>query len=212
MMGLASGSMAALAYAGRLQVWHLALESFVNGMGWATDNPVRRVMMGEVVGSDQMGTAMSLDVGASNASRMVGPTIGGLLLAGIGIQGAFTLSVVLYCVALYGAWRVSYRNTAPASRGAVLARIAEGLRLVRGDRRLMGTLLITVIYNVFAWPFTSMVPVIGQDRLHLGPGRHRHPGQHGRRRRVLRRAAAGGVPPARPGTGAPMSAASPPTW
>ncbi len=170
MMGLASGSMAALAYAGRLQVWHLALESFVNGMGWATDNPVRRVMMGEVVGNDQLGTAMSLDVGASNASRMVGPTIGGLLLAGIGIQGAFTLSVVLYCVALYGAWRVSYRNTAPASSGAVLSRIAEGLRLVRGDRRLTGTLLITVIYNVFAWPFTSMVPVIGQDRLHLGPG------------------------------------------
>ena len=92
---------------GKLAVWHLAIESFVNGLGWATDNPVRRVMIGEVVGSDQMGTAMSLDVGASNASRMVGPTIGGLLLAGIGIQGAFTLSVVLYGVALYGACRVS---------------------------------------------------------------------------------------------------------
>ena len=33
---------------------------------------------------------------------------------------------------------------------------------MRQDRRLIGTLTVTVIYNVFAWPFTSMVPVIAQ--------------------------------------------------
>src|SRR6185437_14725708 len=61
------------------------------------------------------------------------------------------------------------RNAAPAGAGSVLARIAEGLALVRGDRRLVGTLTVTIIYNVFAWPFTSMIPVIGRDRLGLGP-------------------------------------------
>ena len=35
--------------------------------------------------------------------------------------------------------------------------------------RLVGTLVVTIIYNVFAWPFTSMIPVIGRDRLLLGP-------------------------------------------
>jgi len=50
-----------------------------------------------------------------------------------------------------------------------LARISEGLRLVRGDPRLMGTLLVTVIVNLFTWPFTSMIPVIGRDQLGLGP-------------------------------------------
>ena len=169
MMGATSGSLALLAESGRLEVWHLALACFVNGLGWATDNPVRRVMIGEVVGSDQMGTAMSLDVGANNASRMVGPTVGGLLLASIGIQGAFTLSVLLYTFALYAALRITYRNRKPTGNAAVLARIAEGLQLVRSDRRLFGTLVVTVIYNVFGWPFTSMVPVIGQDRLGLGP-------------------------------------------
>lgn len=168
MLGIASGAIALLAYAGRLTVWQLAVECFVNGLGWAADNPGRRVMIGEVVGSNQMGTAMSLDVGANNASAMVGPVIGGVLLASIGIQGAFTLSVVLYGMALYGAYRVMYRRVVMISRGAVLTRIAEGLRLVRNDRRLFGTLLVTVIYNLFAWPYTSMVPVIGEASLHLG--------------------------------------------
>jgi MFS family permease len=163
-----SASLALLAYNGHLEIWHLAAASFLNGLGWATDNPVRRVMIGDVVGGDQMSTAMSLDVGANNASRMVGPTIGGLLLASAGIGGVFTLSVALYAFALYAAFRVRYRNTAMVSVAPVLARIAEGLRLVRGDRRLIATLVVTIIYNLFGWPFTSMVPVIGQNQLGLG--------------------------------------------
>jgi len=167
---LTSLALATLAHLHLLTVWHLALASFLNGVGWATDNPVRRVMIGDVVGAARMGTAMSLEVGANNASRMFGPTLGGLLLAGVGIEGVFTLSVALYAVALLAAFRVRYRNSFPSSTTEpVLARIAEGIRLVRNDRRLTGTLTVTVIYNVFGWPFTSMVPVIGQDRLLLGP-------------------------------------------
>jgi MFS family permease len=163
-----STSLALLAYSGHLAIWHLAAASFLNGLGWATDNPVRRVMIGDVVGGDQMSTAMSLDVGANNASRMVGPTIGGLLLASVGIGGVFMLSVTLYAFALYAAFRVRYRNTALMGSSPVLARIAEGLRLVRSDRRLIGTLVVTIIYNLFGWPFTSMIPVIGQNQLGLG--------------------------------------------
>ena len=169
LMGGNSAVLAVLAYTGQLEVWHLALSSFVNGLGWATDNPVRRVMIGEVVGAEAMGTAMTLDAGGNNASRMVGPTIGGLVLANAGIEGAFALSVALYGLALIAALRIRFRDTRSANAGSVLARIAEGLRLVRGDRRLIGTLAVTVIYNVFAWPFTAMIPVIGRDRLGLGP-------------------------------------------
>jgi MFS family permease len=169
LMGGTSATLAALAAFGRLEVWHLALASFINGCGWSTDNPVRRVMMGEVVGRDHMGTAMSLDVGANNASRMVGPTVGGLLLGTIGIQGAFLLSVLMYVTALWAALTIRTRTPAAPGSSAVLARIAEGIALVRTDKRLIGVLVVTVIYNLFAWPFTSMVPVIGRDRLHLGP-------------------------------------------
>jgi MFS family permease len=162
--------LAALAYAGRLAVWHLAVASFCNGVAWAADNPVRRVMIGEVVGHDRMGAAMSLDVGANNASRMLGPTIGGLLLAGVGISGALTVSVVCYAIALVAALRVGHRNSLfpGAAVGTVLARMVEGLLVVRRDRHLIAILTITVIYNLFGWPFTAMIPVIGQDNLHLG--------------------------------------------
>ena len=170
LMGGTSASLAVLAYGGHLAVWQLALASFVNGLGWATDNPVRRVMIGEVVGSQQMGVAMSIDVGTNNASRMLGPTVGGILFATVGVGGAFVLSVLLYVTSLLAVLGLRYRNRqGQLDGGSVLMHVRDGLVLVRRDRRLIGVLVITVIYNVFGWPFTSMVPVIAQDRLHLTP-------------------------------------------
>jgi MFS family permease len=162
---------AALAHAGRLEIWHLALASFCNGIAWAADNPVRRVMIGEVVGPDRMGSAMAIDVGANNAIRMLGPTIGGLVLASTGIAGAFSISVACYLLALIAALRLRHRNAiAPAISGAMFTHIVEGLMLARRDPRLVAVLTVTIIFNVFGWSFTSMIPVIGQDSLHLKAG------------------------------------------
>src|SRR5439155_22346593 len=80
-MLLCSIVLALLAWSGALEVWHLALASFITGITWPTDNPVRRTMIGEVVGHERMSAAMSIDVGANNASRMLGPIVGGVLLA-----------------------------------------------------------------------------------------------------------------------------------
>jgi hypothetical protein len=126
-------------------------------------------MIGEVVGSELMSAAMSIDVGANNASRMLGPMLGGVLLASFGIGGAFAVSVLGYSIAVVAAMRIEHRNGFHAAgAGSVFERMIEGFMLVRRDRRLIGTLVITVIYNTFGWPFTSMIPVIGQDNLGLG--------------------------------------------
>ncbi len=168
-MGLTSLTLAVLAWTGKLAIWHLAVAAFCNGIGWTTDNPVRRTMIGDAVGPERMSSAMSIDVGANNASQIVGPALGGVLLSSFGIGGVFCVSVVCYLVALTAAFRVRHRNAAlPVGSGSVLARIIEGLALVRRDSRLIATLVVTVISNVFAWPSTSMIPVIGQDRLGLG--------------------------------------------
>jgi predicted MFS family arabinose efflux permease len=157
-----------LAWSGHLQVWHLFVAAFVNGIGWAADNPVRRMMLGEVVGSARMSLGMSVDIGTNNASRMLGPTLGGVLLASLGIAGCFALSVVLYLVALHASLGLAYRNADRAAGAeSVLARVLEGVALAWTDRRLRAIFLVTILYNLFGWPYTSMVPVIAEDHLHL---------------------------------------------
>lgn len=161
--------LAVVAWADALEVWHLAVASLINGLGWATDNPLRRTMMGEVVGRGRMATAMAFDVGAANASRIIGPIVGGLLLAGVGIEGAFALGVLMYTTAAAAILMVRASIVPSPGAGAVLTRTREGVAIVLADRRLAAIMWVTIVYNVFAWPFTSMIPVIGRDSLHLGP-------------------------------------------
>lgn len=169
-MMASSLAIAILGSLGLLEIWHLAIASFVNGLGWATDNPVRRMMIGDAVGPGRMGPAMSLDVGTNNASRMLGPTVGGLILATAGIAGVFWLGSALYAVALVAALRIRIRSrTGVTDTAPVLQRVREGLAWVRGDRRMTGVLMVTVIFNIFGWPCTSMIPVLGKDLLGLEP-------------------------------------------
>jgi MFS family permease len=161
---------AVLAWTGRLEVWHLAVGSFINGSVWASDNALRRILIGDVVGVERMATAMALDIGANNASRMVGPALGGVLIATAGIESAFSLSVGLYMIGIAATVGLSHRKpVAHPAAASMLSSIAEGLREVRRRPHLMGILAVTAIYNLFGWPFHSLIPVIGKDNLGLGP-------------------------------------------
>ena len=169
LLAITSIALAIAARLGDLEVWQLALASLVNGFGWVTDNPVRRVLMGESVGRERMASAVAFDVGGLNASRMVGPTVGGLLLVGVGIDGTFVMNAAMYLAAIALTLAVRTRMPATPGAGAVLARTLEGFAIVLADRRLVATMVVTVIYNVLGWPFISMIPVIGRDQLGLGP-------------------------------------------
>jgi MFS family permease len=171
LLALTSVALAVVAVLGLLQVWHLAVGALLNGFGWLTDNPVRRTMMGDAVGREGMPRAMAFDIVNQNVSRMVGPTVGGIVLVAAGIEGAFVLCAVLYLAAV-GATLGVRGHLPPAAHAEaepVMRRVREGLAAVMADRRLAAILAVTVVYNLFGWPFTSMIPVIGRDQLVLGP-------------------------------------------
>jgi MFS family permease len=161
-------ALVALVQANALQVWHLAAASFIGGIGWAADFPARRMMMADRVGLDRLNIAMSLDAGSSQAARVAGPALGGIVFAALGLGACFTVEAALGAVALLCAWAVRYRNTPLHTAVArVLGHVVDGLKASFADGPLRSALLVTVIFNVFVWPCTSMIPVIGQDRLLL---------------------------------------------
>jgi len=163
--------LAVLASAGALQIWHLYLAAFVNGSCWAADNSVRRVMIGNAVGPERIGPAISLDVAAGNASRVLGPILAGFVLERLGIAGVFWFGVLLYALSLLAALRIGVPAgpAGAAPRVSFLAEVREGLAWIRQDPRLIGAYLVTVIFNLFAWPYTSMIPVIYTEYFGLPP-------------------------------------------
>ncbi|WP_158287605.1 MFS transporter [Falsiroseomonas bella] len=155
---------------GTLAVWQIALASLLGGLGWATDNPVRRMLIGEAVGPARMSQAMSLDVMASNASRVAGPALGGTLLALLGPGAAFGLCLLFHLVSFATALRLTVGTTVERQRSrGVLQEMRESFAFALHHPRLRAVLLVTIVFNLSAWPCTSMIPVIGQSGLGLGP-------------------------------------------
>ncbi len=167
MISLVSGSMAVLAWAGDLEFQHIAVASFLSGIFWAADMPVRRRLLGDLSGG-AVSTAMSLDAATGNATRMLGPLLGGLTLQFVGLFGVFFFSAVVYAVSLVmvAVAKVPGRAS-PLGSFTLISELRAGVRYVRGDRALRRILAITIAFNVFGFPFTSMIPVLGRDHLGL---------------------------------------------
>ena len=169
-MCVLSVGLAVLAWSGRIEVWHLGVASFLAGAFWITDFPVRRTLIGDVVSGAHLGRAMGVDTLANNGTRMLGPLLGGTLLATVGLEGVFVLSAVLHVMCWFAFQVVRFPSTgAPARQPGVWRSITEGMRYMRGNRRLAGVLAMTVVFNLWAFPVIAMIPVIGEESFRLGP-------------------------------------------
>lgn len=162
--------MLAIAWFDRIEVWHLAVASFAGGLFWTTDLPARRTMLGTIAGSGRVAAAMALDAATNNGTRALGPALGGLALATIGLKGALLFAVVGYTLSLWLILRTPDISVDTVGRRhGVWRGILEGLRFAIGNRPMAGALAVTVIFNVWGFPYTAMIPVLGRDVMGLGP-------------------------------------------
>jgi MFS family permease len=161
--------LAALAGSGVAEYWHIGVLAFTAGLANTIDMPARQSFVAEIVGRDDLVTAVALNSASFNAARIVGPAIAGLLIGQWGVVPAFVVNGAGFMVVI--ATLVTLRTEGrPLSTGgrSVLSEVAEGFRYVAGTARLrlvMG-LLFAVSFTVFN--FTVYVPLFARNLLALG--------------------------------------------
>ncbi len=161
-----SAVLATLVIIDAIEFWHLAVGAFVTGSVLASEFPVRRTMIGEVVDPDRVGRAISLESGTSAGSRILGPVVGGTLFATIGPEGGFMVGIVLYTVAFLVAISMRYQPPqVEALRSGAFQQIREGVSYIRGSRLMVGVLVVTLLMNMFGFPYVSQQPVVAREDL-----------------------------------------------
>ena len=159
-----------LAWSGLLELWHLGIGVFIGGLIWALELSVRRTMIAEIAGMDQIGAAMGLDASTNSFTRMLGPFAGGFIFELTGLYGALAAGAALYASAAFLLYFIDYGRAGDGrDHPPVFSSIAEGFRFVLGSRIVAGTLVVTIIFNLFGFSFMSMVPVIAKEELGLSP-------------------------------------------
>ena len=164
-----AAAMAVVSSAEPLEFPYVALASVLGGIFWASDMPVRRRLLGDLAGED-LAAAMALDSATANSTRMAGPVLGGIVLQAFSLTGVFLLSAVVFATCLAAVVFVPVGGVARRVQSSYFVHeLVSGIRFVAGDARLRWVFGITIVFNVWGFPFTSMIPVIGSGRLGLDP-------------------------------------------
>lgn len=164
--------MTALSVAGVAGYWSVVAATLVSGFFWVTDMPVRRRLLVDLVGPARVPSALGYDNATSYATRAIGPVIGGAAYQVLGIQGIFALSTLIYALSLWLAYRITVpkrvAGDAAAPRIPGLGFLLPPAELLR-SRPFLIILGITFVYNVWCFPFVTMVPVLAQKDFALSP-------------------------------------------
>ena len=151
-----------------IQFWHIAVLSLAMGTSWVSSFPSRSSIVQDLVGSNRLTNAMSLDMSAMTASKMLGPIFAGLMLTFVGTAGAtFTLAALYTIGFLLHIPIHAPQRAVTVRREPIKQQLSEGVRLVVKSPVLLAVVLVTITANLFVFPFMVMIPVFARDVLQV---------------------------------------------
>jgi len=123
----------------------------------------------EMVGRADVGSAISLNSACFNSARIVGPSIGGLIIGQYGIAPAFALNAIGFAISIAIMLTLRARGLPqPRSGQGVAQEILIGIRYVRRTREMLLALGLTFMVSLCVFNFTVYVPLVVRTMLGLG--------------------------------------------
>ena len=154
-----------------VQPWHTLLAALAVGWTLVLDIPSRQTFIYDLVGSQNLVRAMSLDMVAITIGGILGPLSAGLFIELTGFTGAYIVLLALYVLALIGISQIKSRIARPSTTSQpVWQNLVSGLRYALANRTIRAVLAITLIMNFMAFSGVQLFPVVARDHLHVGPG------------------------------------------
>jgi MFS family permease len=143
---------------------------FVVGAGNALNAPAWVAMLPELAGHENMAGAISLNSTQMNASRVVGPALGGVLFPLIGASGVFTLNAVTYLFVIGSLFLIHPGRAVADTEGPRgFRRLLGGFVVARHDRLVRRALISLTVFSFLCLPFTGQMPTVAAENLGMRP-------------------------------------------
>jgi MFS family permease len=167
---LVSLALGILLVLGKLEYWHLIVSALVQGASFAVMMPTRQSWIPHLVRRDDLTSALALNNAGMNASRVIGPSIAGVLIAvpWFGVEGVFFVRVIAFVFVLYTLLRIPIRGEPEGARRADvdgtarMRRIGDellsGLRYIGGHSKLLSLFTFAVVTMLLGQSYQQLLP------------------------------------------------------
>lgn len=143
--------------------------AFLQGIVLSLDMPIRQAMPASLVPKKDLMNAIVLNSASFNGARIIGPALGALTAAKLGIALCFYINAISFVAVIIALLMMHTRTPATPSNGKpVLHDMLDGLRYVLREHRILKLMLILAISSLFVMPYITLMPVFAKDILKAG--------------------------------------------
>jgi MFS family permease len=159
---------------GTVEPWIVYLLAGLRGTVLVLDAPSRQALTYQMVGPRELPNAVALNSSLFNGARVLGPALGGAVVALAGAGVCFAFNAVSFVAVLAGLLAMRADELMPVDRNAERPRLLTGtreaFRYVRATPKAATVLALVAVASAFAFNFNVLLPVMAKSTLHAGPG------------------------------------------
>jgi MFS family permease len=168
-----SAILATLVLTGTESLWLVYALAILGGTALVFDAPGRHALTFQMVGRDELPNAVALNASLFNASRVVGPAVGGVLIAAFGVGLCFAINTFTFIAVLVGLLMMRKEELVPVERAkeppTMMRGIREGLSWVLRSPDMRLVLAMVTVVSTVGFNFHVILPLLASDTLDTGP-------------------------------------------
>jgi len=154
-----------------IRYWHILLLACFLGIVNTVNQTARQSLVNGLVPKDDLSNAIALHASVFNLSRIIGPSIGGLVIALVGVAGCFFVNALSFLGLIATLFLMELPPWSPAPRaGGLWREVQEGYRYLKSNSQLFSIIALSYVVALVGAPYVTFVPVFATNVLHVGAG------------------------------------------
>lgn len=161
--------LALLTWSGKVEVWHILLNSFIGALLLAFDNPARQALIPDLVKPRDLLNAVSLNSATYTGAALVGPALAGILLEPLGAGTLFFLNSVSFLAVIFALTAMrDVRTHSGGQHGSLTETFTKGMNYALSNRLILALLALSAVSAIFGRSYQSLLPAFSRDIWNAG--------------------------------------------
>ena len=151
-----------------IRAWHIFVLGAITSTAWAFEQPVRQSLIPKLVSREDLVNALALNSITWQGAGLLGPSLVGLLVDRVGIDGCFYINAVSYFAIIWALFRMNIPPQETGERVGMTQSFFDGLRYIRHQKLILTLLIGSSCVSIFGRSYIILLPVFAKDVLHIG--------------------------------------------